>query len=387
MRRGIVTAFSSVAATGALLAACSSSPKATSSCTDGFDVLVAASDYTAASKVGGFTLGGCAALPYAGIDLGKDPALVAASGRAFFVARDQDLVFELDPKTAEPIAETSTSDPSYPGYANPQDVGVASDGALWVPRFNVPSLLVVPPTHDGGVPIDLSSQDPDGNPNMSAVAVTTVDGAEKAYVALERLDDVKDAQGNVLVSRLPSFLARVDVATKTVEATATLLGRNPFGTIERANEAFYFAAPGNFNDASEPAAGIERFDPSTFTSSWLLAEGDLGASVTTVAVNGGCGAAIVADATPNVNATSLVTFDAIAGKALTTAKNAPLSTSGFDLAGLSWKGDVLAVGDRRPSPANGRFPIHLFDRTGACDLTMRPDTIFFDVPPVALRSP
>ncbi|MEO8798079.1 MAG: hypothetical protein ABI551_09360, partial [Polyangiaceae bacterium] len=275
---------------------------------------------------------------------------------------------------------------TYGGYANAQDVAVSADGTLWIPRFNVSTMLVLAPNADP-FPIDLSSQDPDGNPNASAVAVTTVNGVEKAFVALERLDDRKDAQGNVLVSRLPSFLLQIDVASKHFDAVATLQGRDPFGDIEQANGAFYLAAPGSFDDATETTAGIERFDPSSFTTTWLLGESDLGASATAVSVNGACGAAIVADPTPTVNATSLVTFDANAGKVLTTAENALLSTPGFDLAGLSWMGDVLAVGDRRKSPTNGKYPIHLFDKAGACDLTMRPDAIFFDVPPVALRSP
>ncbi len=349
-------------------------------------MLVAASDFAAQSKVGGFTLAGCSGLPYAGIDLGKDPALAVSHGRAFFLARDQDLVFELDAKKATPIAKHDVKAPTYGGYANAQSAAVSADGALWVPRFNVPTMLVLAPNADP-FPIDLSSQDPDGNPNASAVAVTTVNGVEKAFVALERLDDKKDAQGNALVSRLPSFLLQIDVASKHFDAVATLQGRDPFGDIEQANGVFYLAAPGSFNDATEATAGIERFDPASFTTTWLLGESDLGASATAVAVNGACGAAIVADPTPTVNATSLVTFDANAGKALTTAKTALFSTPGFDLAGLSWMGDVLAVGDRRKSTTNGKYPIHLFDKAGACDLTMRPDAIFFDVPPVALRSP
>jgi hemoglobin-like flavoprotein len=55
------------------------------------ELLVAASDYSS-SRV-------CAA-PGAckeGTDLGKDPMLAETNGRAFFLARDNDLLFELDP--------------------------------------------------------------------------------------------------------------------------------------------------------------------------------------------------------------------------------------------------------------------------------------------------
>ncbi|MEO8876772.1 MAG: hypothetical protein ABI461_14360, partial [Polyangiaceae bacterium] len=103
------------------------------------------------------------------------------------------------------------------------------------------------------------------------------------------------------------------------------------------------------------------------------------------AVNGECGVAIVADPTHAVNATSLITFDADHGTAITTARNPILATTGFDLSGLAWRGDVLLVGDRRAT-ASGKYPIHVFDRTGACALVARPDTIFLSQKPVALRT-
>ena len=94
--------------------------------------------------------------------------------------------------------------------------------------------------------------------------------------------------------------------------------------------------------------------------------------------------AIIADPTHAVNATSLITFDADQGTALTTARNPLLATAGFDLAALAWRGDVLMVGDRRA--VGGRYPIHLFDKSGACDLAERPDSIFISQKPVALRT-
>jgi hypothetical protein len=62
-----------------------------------------------------------------------------------------------------------------------------------------------------------------------------------------------------------------------------------------------------------------------------------------------------------------------------------LATAGFDLAALAWRGDVLMVGDRRAA-AGGKYPIHVFDKSGACDLTERADTIFISQKPVALRT-
>src|ERR1019366_4253973 len=119
-------------------------------------------------------------------------------------------------------------------------------------------------------------------------------------VALERLDD--HAQ---FASILPSSIVRIDVATRAVEAEAMLEGRDPFGAIVEESGAFFLAAPGSFDIADEKDGGIERFDPTTFTTTYLLGEAELGASATEVAVNGSCGVAIVADPTHAVNATSL----------------------------------------------------------------------------------
>jgi hypothetical protein len=363
-------------------AACSSNPSnaTASTCTSSYDAIVAASDYSS-SALGGCDLDGGAALPFVGVDLGQDPALATSGGRAFFIARQTDVVFELDPHCATPRAKYAASDPTSAGYADPQDVAVTASGALWIPRFNVPTLLVLDATGNRVATVDLSSQDPDdGNPNMSAIHVDTIGGVEKAFVALERLDD--HAQ---FASIRPSSIVRIDVATRAVEAVATLEGRDPFGAIVEASNAFFLAAPGNFDIADEKDAGIERFDPTTFTTTYLLGEAELGASATEVAVNGSCGVAIVADPTPGVNATSLITFDADQGEPLTTTKNPLLATAGFDLAALAWRGDVLMVGDRRAA-TGGKYPIHLFDKSGACDLTERPDTIFISQKPVALRT-
>src|SRR6476469_6280334 len=68
------------------------------------ELIVAASDYSS-SRVGGAP---AKAEEFAtGIDLGKDPALAWSSGRVFFLARDDDLVFELDPSCGAPIGRFS----------------------------------------------------------------------------------------------------------------------------------------------------------------------------------------------------------------------------------------------------------------------------------------
>ena len=387
MRRAVLAGLTLVACGAAALAGCGSSASAArvgGGVADGgagaacgaLDALVAVSDY-ASSGVGAFALGGEGKLSF-GVDLGADPVLAASGGRAFFLARDQDVVFELDPRCGTPIRKTSVHDPDHRGTTNPQDVAVAPDGALWVPRYSAPSIAIVDASGVRGT-IDLSAYDEDQNPNASAIAIALVGGVAKAFVTLERLDDTVSPPQ----PRLPSQMLRIDVASLAIESATDLAGKNPFGLVSEGGVLF-LAEPGDFASADDDLAGVERFDPATSTSRLLARERDLGGSVAEVAISGGCGVAIVADATAK-NVTSLVTFDVATGAALARASAAVLGpTDGFDLQGLAWKGDVLMVGDRRR--VDRGYAVHAFDRTGACDLHMRPDAVFLQQKPVALRA-
>src|SRR4051812_43570160 len=80
-------------------AACSTESEPVSSC-DGVELLVAASDYGASVVCGA---PGCVKnSKTSGTDLGIDPTLASSNGRAFFVARDNDLLIELDPRCGTP---------------------------------------------------------------------------------------------------------------------------------------------------------------------------------------------------------------------------------------------------------------------------------------------
>ncbi|MGH7271859.1 MAG: hypothetical protein ACREJ3_15625, partial [Polyangiaceae bacterium] len=337
------------------------------------DAVWVASDYLS-SAAGALTLAEGTKAPTFGVDLGGDPELAVSRGRAFFIARDQDLIFEVDPAcgTLKPAVRAHVE--SSNGTSDPQDVAVASDGSLWVPLYNVPALLVLGP--DGSVrrTIDLSSYDNDGNPEASAIAIVDTPGGEKAFVALQRLSPA-------FRSEQPSWMLRVDVATGVVEAHVELAGRNPFGMVQQ-GPLLWLAEPGNFDSAVEPLAGVERFDTSTSTTSLLAREIDLGGSVAEIAVSGRCGAAIIADATSE-NATSLVTFDGSSGRVIAPASSSPLATAGFDLQGLTWAEGLLLAGDRR-RVASG-YPVHVFDVASACALSARPDSVFLPLPPVAVR--
>jgi hypothetical protein len=366
------------------VAACSSSgaPSAAPGSCDGVELLVAASDYTSSVVCGAPR---CVAGPRTtGADLGHDPALSVSNGRAFFVARDNALVFELDPACGTPIGRYSIQGQGTTTSSNPHDVAAAPDGSLFVVLWNVPRIAVLKDGLESGPGIDLSSFDPDGNPQAEAIRIVTVGGAAKAFVTLQRLDDNSTP---IFLSKLPSFMLRIDVATKTVEQTIELAGRNPFNVMAEHGGALYLAEPGNFDDATEALAGIERFDTATSTSRLLVRETDLGASVSEVAVTEGCGVAIVGGPLRSVNPTSLVTFDPSSGAVLTTARAPVLGpTAGYDLQGLAWSGDSLYVGDRRQGDAG--FRVHVFERDpGTCILHENPAR-GIDLPqrPVALRA-
>ena len=365
---------------GVLVSACApqDAPASDTSC-DGVELLVAASDYTSSDVCGApsaGTTGGCAS----GVDLGKDPQLAASNGRTFFLARDMDLVFELDPKCGTPLARYSVHDDSAIGAANPHDAAVAPDGSLFVVLYNVPRIAILKDGRVDGT-IDLSTYDPDGNPQADAIRIVSVGGVPKAFVTLERLDDQDH-----LRSKQSSTMLRIDVATRMVEATIDLAGRNPFNIMAEQDGALFLAEPGNFDSATDALAGIERFDTTSSTTHLLVAEKDLGGSVAEVAVTAGCGVAIVAGPKTDVNPTSLVTFDPVTGKVLSTASAAVLGpTPGYDLQGLAWRGTSLYVGDRRKGAAGYR--VHVFNRDPNTCILHEAMSQGLDLPqrPIALR--
>jgi hypothetical protein len=365
-----------LAALVVLAASCggpSSPGNAPPTCTSA-DAIWAASDYSS-SAVGSLALSG-EVRSTSGVDLGGDPVLAQSGGHDFLIARDQDLVFELDPSCGTPVLRWSAR-PSPHTQSDPYDVAVASDGSRWVILYEAALIAIFGP--DGAGPartIDLSSYDDDGDPEASAIDIVETPAGEKAFVPLQRL-------GPGVLSVQPSWMLRIDVATATVETHVVLAGRNPFGVFPEAG-ILWLAEPGNFDDATEHDAGIERFDTATSTTALVVREPDLGGSVLQVAVSGGCGVAIVADATHNVNATSLVTFDPVHALPILPAPQSPLATPGFQLEGLTWVRNALLVGDRRRASLG--YPVHALDADRSCALSPRPDGVFLPLPPVDLRA-
>ncbi len=370
------------AAAAWLAPACGTPEPSTSSGTcSGVELVVAAGDYSLTSGAICAAPGSCAR----GADLGDDPMLASTGGRMFFVARSEDLLFEVDPGCGQPKTKLSvaslaphTSD-GIRLTANPHDVASAPDGTLFVPLYNTPLIAVFGPGDEKPTTLDISGYDPDGNPQADAVNIVAVDGVPKAFVTLERLDD-----GDKLRSKQKSQMLRIDVATRTIEAAIDLVGRNPFNPMSELDGALFMAEPGNFDADDDELAGIERFDTATSTSRLVVRERDLGGSVAEVAVTAGCGAAIVAGPEMDVNPTWLVTFEPETGRILS-SKEAPLlgPTPGYDLQGLAWSGDTLYVGDRRRG-ASG-FPVHVFARTDGCVLVDAGRKLDLPYSPIALR--
>ncbi|MFO0679543.1 MAG: hypothetical protein U0169_23655 [Polyangiaceae bacterium] len=367
-----------LSATSTLLPSCSDLPvPADGGACAPVDGLFVASD-ASSNGFGAFARSGATSMA-TGVDLGKDPAFASSKGRAFFVARDLDTIVEMVATCGTAKTKTSVAEPGRVGSTNPQDVAVANDGALWVPRYNVPSVLVLGPGNARKT-IDLSGQDDDGNPNMASIHLATVGGVEKAFVALQRLDD---RSGYASVK--PSKIVRIDVARGEIDSETTLAGRNPFTLVVPWDGGLWFGTIGNVSSANEVDAGVERFDPGAGTSRLVVTEANLGGSVIAIALAEGCGVAIVADARTDVNATSVVTFDPRTGTVLRNTSNAVYGpTAGYDLWTASWSGDTLFVGDRRRQDRG--FPIHTFRRTESCTLTPETDAIFVAQKPVAIRT-
>jgi hypothetical protein len=396
--------FLSILAVGAS-ASCSGGSAPTSACApQDYDALLSTSDYMS-SEVGGISLTGAGTFK-SGVDLGADPDLESSAGRFFWIAQDSGYIIEVDPQCLSAKATYDANDADHAGTTDPQDIAVAPDGSLWIVRLGVSSLLVLNPDGSRRSTIDLSGLDTrDGNPNANSIRIldpnhdgdasTSATSAaasmasSRAFVSLEVLDDP------ALVSTRPSKVAEIDLQSGAVLRVLELKGRNPLGLMVQEGTALYLADAGSWTQPGEMGAGIERVDTGSFTSTLLVDAGALGGHAVQVAVTPSCGVAIVAGASP-CNATSLVAFDPSSG-----AVSAPalLSTTGYDLEGLAWlNGDRLLVGDRSSAEENsascpsartaipGGFPIHVFDRSGACSLTERSDPIVVPQPPIAITA-
>ncbi len=149
--------------------------------------------------------------------IGSDPVLRRAGGELLVVNRAEgNNVTILDAATFAVKAQLATG-----AGSNPQDVAVFGD-KLFVPAFGTAGVVVVTRSTGARETIDLSSLDPDGEPNC--VSAYTV--GDEVYVACELLDLTFKPRG-------PGRIAVIDAATNAVKTTFPLANANPLGAFEQ----------------------------------------------------------------------------------------------------------------------------------------------------------
>jgi len=336
-------------------------------CTGEVLVLAEAPDFSA-STIGTLSLETGVATMHTNESSLQDPVLATSGLQHFVISRKTNVIYALDGCANSGLQYSALAPDEIAANedANPQDVAVDSTGAIWIARLALPSLLITSPLQA----VDLSKFDSDGNPDMSSVKIV----GNHAFIALSRLNPYPE-------SHQTSQVVVLDTETKQLVTTIDLAGHNPFGQMLVSAGKIWIAAPGNFNDATESAAGVETIDPITMDHTIVVPETAVGGSVAEVAANVSCGAAIVADASTQ-NATSLVSFS-VDGSHL----SAPvLSTPGFSLRGLLWTNETpprLLVGDATNS--GGTFYVHVFSADAqTCALTKAgPDMAMPNMPALA----
>jgi streptogramin lyase len=376
------------------MAACSTPPSSgpSANCAPA-SVVVAAGDYSS-SEIGLLAMDGGEQFYEGGTSLGSDPALASSRGRLFWISRSGQYspgeVYELDPHCATSLHSWSANDEDGGGGSNPQDIAVAPDGTLWVARFDRTTILIK--SSDGGAALDtIDLANVTGvarKPYMSSIRI--IDGADgsKAYVALEMLTPTGSGPNAGLDSIDPSYIARIDVATRKVDGLLQLKGRNPFGLMveydDPSGDSLYLAEPGNTQVTTDVNAGIERVDVNSFTSELIVRETEIGASVDQLSIGPGCGTAVVMGPGP-VNVTSMISFDPTTGAIITPLSKSFLRTdAGFELAGMAWlDGGLNLVGDRTGTGAG--YAVHAVSTSNGCMLSERASKLLIPQAPVAFQ--
>lgn len=353
---------------GIAVASCAEPPRSVERCIPGLKLdrplLVLESDLSAASALARIDTNGCVT-ERPSLALGGDPSLVISRNRVFVVIRDRSRIAEIDPAGPLLIEGGQFDIPPADIMTNPHDVVVASDGTLWVPRYNMSSLGVF--RDDGALiaEIDLSAYaDDDGIPEMeSAIAV-----GDKVYVALERLLWT----GARYVTTESSLVVALDVVNRSVAEVIPLQGRAPFGRLVPSPEdetVFFAAVPGHF-DAIDERDGIERIDTKTGTSRLVARETELGGSVSEIALASETQAYAIVARPEASNDTSLVEWNPTTGARVRTLATTP---SEYRLWGLTIAGNEVIVGDReRTAPRLRVFSRDTGNEKGSIPLEVLP---------------
>ncbi|MGZ3451323.1 MAG: hypothetical protein ACXVEF_17075 [Polyangiales bacterium] len=255
--------------------------------------------------------------------------LVDAQGREhlYTIHRTQGVIVERD-RSGNQVARFDVTEPGIPAAkSDPADVALGPDGALWVTRFGLPTLLVLEPDGARRRTVDLASFDDDGLPQMTAIAI---DGG-RVLVALEKLD-------TRLQTKTKGTIVAIDLTTYAATAFVDLPAKTPREKFVRGPDgALYVACIGGpLSSPVDRDAALVRVDPSTKTATKVLDGTAAGGFVSAFDLaDGVTGYAIVADYDGD-NPTRLVTFDVQTGTV-----GATWATSAHY---KFW--DVAAVGDQ-----------------------------------------
>lgn len=151
--------------------------------------------------------------------VGNDPIVRHVGPELFIVNRsDGNNITILDDRTLAFKEQLGTGVGS-----NPQDVAVLGQ-RLYVATFDGKGLSVLTRGSTTPTAIDLSADDPDGEPNCNSVYLV----GSILYVSCGLLDNA-----NGFAPRGPGKVYVVDTATNTVKATLTLGHQNPLGVFEQ----------------------------------------------------------------------------------------------------------------------------------------------------------
>jgi len=244
--------------------------------------------------------------------IGSDPIVRHVGHELVVVNRGENNVTILDDQTLALVAQLSTG-----ANSNPQDVAVVGN-KLYVPTFAGPGVTVLTRGTSTRTTIDLSADDPDGEPDCNSAFLI---GTE-LYVSCELLENFQP--------RGPGKVYVVDTTTDTVETskTITLTHKNPFGLLEQVPDAAPHAGDlviSTVEDFSGPGC-LERITPGVTTSTCMIENSALGGYASRITFDTGHGQSVMwaAVAVFDFTHANLRSYDLVT----TTLSAAPLSPDG-----------------------------------------------------------
>ncbi len=166
--------------------------------------------------------------------IGDDPVLRKVGGELFVVNRsDGNNVTILDATTYALVDQLGTG-----AGSNPQDVAVKGT-KLYVPVYGGSGVAVLTRGSQTITTIDLSSLDPDGQPNCMSAYLAGGD----VYVACQMLDENFAPRG-------PGKIVVIDTSTDQVKTTITMQSKNPLALFEQLPGGDLAIASIDFSDNS-----------------------------------------------------------------------------------------------------------------------------------------